>query len=68
MVLSNARDMQVAVFKDVCCWHKRTCKTALVNVRFDGNNGHDADVTRCLLMTQSGHAPSSTGWKTADRL
>jgi hypothetical protein len=20
-----------------------------------GNNGHDADVTRCLLMTQSGH-------------
>jgi len=30
-------------------------QTALMNVRFEGNNGHDADVTRCLLMTQSGH-------------
>jgi hypothetical protein len=30
-------------------------QTALMNVRFDRNNGHDADVTRCLLMTQSGH-------------
>jgi hypothetical protein len=27
-----------------------------MNVRFEGNNGHDADVTQCLLMTQSGHA------------
>ena len=26
-----------------------------MNVRFEGNNGHDADVTRCLLLTQSGH-------------
>ena len=30
-------------------------QTALMNVRFEGNDGHDADVTRCLLMTQSGH-------------
>jgi hypothetical protein len=30
-------------------------QTALMNVRFEGNNGHDADVTRCLLMTQCGH-------------
>ena len=30
-------------------------QTALINVRFEGNNGHDADATRCLLMTQSGH-------------
>ena len=30
-------------------------QTALMNVRFEGNNGHDADVTRCPLMTQSGH-------------
>ena len=29
--------------------------TALMNVRFEGNNGHDAYVMRCLLMTQSGH-------------
>ena len=27
----------------------------MTNVRFEGNNGHDADVTRCLLMTLSGH-------------
>jgi len=26
-----------------------------MNVRFEGNNGHDADVTRCLLLTHSGH-------------
>jgi hypothetical protein len=26
-----------------------------MNVRFEGNNGHDADVTRRLLTTQSGH-------------
>jgi hypothetical protein len=31
-------------------------QTALMNVRFEWNNGHDADVTRCLLMTHSGHA------------
>jgi hypothetical protein len=36
-------------------WHKADVQTALMNVRFEGNNGHDADVTRCLLMTQSGH-------------
>jgi hypothetical protein len=29
-------------------------RAALTNVRFEGNNGHDADVTRCLLLTQSG--------------
>ena len=23
-----------------------------MNVHFEGNNGHDADVTRCRLMTQ----------------
>ena len=31
-------------------------QTALTNVRFEGNNGHEADVTRCLSLTQSGHA------------
>ena len=30
-------------------------QTALMNVRFEGKNRHDADVTRCLIMTQSGH-------------
>ena len=24
-----------------------------MNVRFEGNNGHDPNVTRCLLLTQS---------------
>jgi hypothetical protein len=28
---------------------------ALTNVRFEGNNGHDADVLLCWLMTQSGN-------------
>ena len=39
----------------VCFWHKADVQTALTNVRFEGNNGHDADGTRCLLMTLSGH-------------
>jgi hypothetical protein len=30
-------------------------QTALMDVRFQGNNGHDAEVMRSLLMTQSGH-------------
>jgi hypothetical protein len=41
---------------DVRYWHKAAMLTALTNVRFEGNHGHDADVTRCLLMTHSGHA------------
>jgi hypothetical protein len=32
-------------------------QTALMNVCFEGNNGHAADVTRCVLMTQSRHPP-----------
>jgi len=28
---------------------------ALQNVRFRGQSGHDADLMRCLLLTQSGH-------------
>ena len=39
----------------VCFWHQADVQTALMNVRFEGNNGHDADVTLCLLMTHSGH-------------
>jgi hypothetical protein len=31
----------------------------MMNVRFEGINGHDADATRCLLMTQSGHLVAS---------
>jgi len=36
-------------------WHLADVQTALMNVRFEGNNGHDAYVTRCLLMTQNRH-------------
>ena len=39
----------------VCFWHQADVQTVLMNVRFEGNNGHDAEVARCLLMTQSGH-------------
>src|SRR6478736_8999392 len=39
----------------VCFWHKADIDLALTNVCFEGKNGHDADVARCLLMTQSGH-------------
>ena len=35
-------------------WHFADIPPAPTNVRFQGNNGRDADVTRCLLMTQSG--------------
>jgi hypothetical protein len=34
---------------------KREVQTALVNVRFEGKNGHEADVTRFLLLTHSRH-------------
>jgi hypothetical protein len=43
-------------------WHLAVVQIALMTVRFDGNNGHDADVTRCLLMTQSGH-PGASGFQ-----
>jgi hypothetical protein len=39
---------------DVCSWHKACMLNALTNVCFEGKNGHDADVARCLFMTQSG--------------
>jgi hypothetical protein len=39
----------------VCFLHKADKQVALMNVRSEGHNGRDADVTRCLLMTHSGH-------------
>jgi hypothetical protein len=35
------------------CWHLADVQTALMDVRFQGNNGHDADVARCPLMTDA---------------
>ena len=35
-------------------WHIADVPLALTNVCFEGNNGHDADVARCLLLTLSG--------------
>ena len=46
---------------------KRTCKLALMNVRFEGNNGHDADVTRCPLMTQNGRCAGRLNTRPAFR-
>jgi len=40
--------------RQVCLWHKADVQTAPMNVRFEGNNGHEADVKRCLLMALSG--------------
>ena len=36
--------------RHVCLWHKADVQTALMNVRFEGNNGVNAYVTRCLVM------------------
>ena len=45
------------VSSELCLlWHQADTQTAVMNVRFEGNKGHEADVMRCLLMTQSGHA------------
>ena len=44
-----------AELRNVCLWHKADMLNALTNVRFWGQSGHDADVMRCPLMTQSGH-------------
>jgi hypothetical protein len=41
--------------REVCLWHKADIDLDAEHVRFEGNNGHDADVARCLLLTQSGH-------------
>jgi hypothetical protein len=42
-------------FGNVCLWHKAVITAVLINVRFWGQSGHDADVSRCPLMTQLGH-------------
>jgi hypothetical protein len=36
-------------------WHIADAPLALTNVCFGGKNGHDADLSVCPLMTQSGH-------------
>ena len=40
-------------------WHIADVQTALMNVRFEGNNGHDANGPLCRLMTQSGLSGSA---------
>jgi hypothetical protein len=44
------------VIIDVRLWHFSDIQPALTNVRFEGNNGHDANGPSCPLMTQSGHS------------
>jgi|SoiMethySBSTD1v2_1073268.scaffolds.fasta_scaffold430769_2 hypothetical protein len=36
-------------------WHIADVPLELMNVRFEGNNGHCAGLSLCPLMTQSGH-------------
>jgi hypothetical protein len=36
-------------------------QTALMNVRFEGNNGHDPNVTRCLLDMPRATTPVKAG-------
>jgi hypothetical protein len=49
----------------VCNWHEADVPLALTNVPFEGNNGHDPDVTRCPFMTLSGN-PHPRGNETVD--
>jgi hypothetical protein len=35
-------------------------QTALMNVRFEGNNGHDADVTRSAHVNSGSQQPCSS--------
>ena len=53
--MQTARFACKAAFDHVRLWHKADMLNALTNVRFWWQSGHDADVTRCLLMTYSGH-------------
>ena len=43
---------------NVCLWLLADMQAALMNVRFEGNNGHDADERRCPLMTKSDTRPT----------
>ena len=42
-------------------WHITDALLVLMNVSFEGKNGHDAGVTPFPLMTQSGHSPPECG-------
>jgi hypothetical protein len=46
--------MEVKAVANVRYWHVANVPVAPTNVCFEGKNGHDAVVTRCLLLTQSG--------------
>ena len=39
---------------DVRYWHKADMQTVLMDVRFQRNNGHGADLSVCPLMSHSG--------------
>ena len=44
--------------RDVRFWHLADVPLELTNVCFEGKSGLDADVTRCLLLTQFRHRSS----------
>ena len=55
--ICNGKDLQITELVGKSCpfMAQSGRATALTNVCFEWKNGHDADVTRCLLLTQSGH-------------
>src|SRR4029079_14110 len=48
---ANRREVLTCQPGAVHTWHFSDIEPALTNVRFQGNNGHDADVARCRLLT-----------------
>jgi hypothetical protein len=61
------RKLMLIERREVCLSHIADVPLVLTNVRFEEINGHDADVTRCLLMTQSGHVRAQWGIVTFNR-
>ena len=49
-------------------WHKADVQTALMNVRFEVNSGHDAGVTPLPLMTQTQRRGFMTTGSTNDTI
>ena len=48
-------------------WHKADTLNAPTNVRFEGNNGHDAVVTQCLLLIEADIEKRKVGRRRLER-
>ena len=56
MLVRRRRTCLLSKTANVRFWHMAEVTLALTKVCFEGKNGHDVGVTRCLLMTHSGHS------------